>query len=165
MRPVRRFVSFVVRRRGWVLLACGLITVLAGLSLSRVVVATSFARMFLGEDPAYDEYVALSQRFGSDEVLLIGVDDPDFLTPAGQERLRRATVALDDVPGVVSAASGASSTRSSSSPGPSACRGPSRTPRRPPPTRRGSRPSGSASWPTPSPAGCSSGATGARRRS
>lgn len=102
---MRRFVGGVIRHRRWVLLGCALLTALAAASLSRVKLGSSFAKMFLGENPAFSEYSALAERFGSDQILLIGVDDPEFLTPAGQARLRAALEPVRALPGVARARS------------------------------------------------------------
>lgn len=97
---VERYVRFVLHRRWWVLGLCLALSLLAGLSVSRLVVATSFARMFLGESPGYETYQRYSADFGGDEVFLLGVEDPELLAPAGLERLRRAVEAVRQVPGV-----------------------------------------------------------------
>lgn len=98
---IERFVRHVLRRPGWVLGACLLVTLLGGLSASRMVLATSFARMFLGENPGYEAYRAYSAEFEGDELFLIGLDDPHLFEPAGQERLRAAAEAVRAVPGVL----------------------------------------------------------------
>lgn len=97
---VERYVRWVLAHPRWVLGGCLVLSLLAGLSASRLVVATSFARMFLGENPGYETYRAYSATFGGDELFLIGLEDPELLAPAGQERLRRAAAAVRQVPGV-----------------------------------------------------------------
>jgi predicted RND superfamily exporter protein len=97
---VERFVEVVIRRRWWVLLGCALVTAVACASLSQVVIATSFGRMFLGEDPGYDDYKRLNARFGSDQVLLLGVEDGELFTAAGRDRLRATRDSLREVKGV-----------------------------------------------------------------
>lgn len=95
------YLRFILRHRIAVLVAIGLITLLALASLSRAVVASSFGRMFLGDSPAYHAYLERAVQFqASDEVLIVGVEDPDVLTPSGQDRLRTVIDALQKMDGV-----------------------------------------------------------------
>lgn len=96
-----RFVQFVLRRRGYLVALCALVTCLAGAALvQRAQLESSLARMFLGEDPRFERYRELSERFGSDEVLALGIEDPQLFEPAGQARLRAAVAALERNVGV-----------------------------------------------------------------
>ena len=61
--------------------------------------------MFLGEDPRFERYRVLSARFGSDEILAVGIEDPELFAPAGQARLREAVAALSSNIGVKSVSS------------------------------------------------------------
>ena len=100
------FVRFVLRRRAYLLGVCALLTVLAGAALvQRAQIESSLARMFLGEDPRFERYRELSARFGSDEILAVGIEDPELFAPAGQARLREAVAALSSNIGVKSVAS------------------------------------------------------------
>ena len=93
-----RFVGFILRNRIAVIVLCALLSLLAVASLSRAVVASSVGKLFLGESPEYLSYLERNKRFGTDQIVVVGLDDPDFLSPAGQERLRAATTALEALP-------------------------------------------------------------------
>jgi len=97
---MRGFIAFVLRRRWWVLAVVAGLTGLAGVSISRMHISNSLAGMLLGEHPEFDDYVETTKRFGSDPLLVFGIDDPEFLAPSGQERLRRLVGALEGVEGV-----------------------------------------------------------------
>ncbi|MCP3904714.1 MAG: hypothetical protein GY715_13895, partial [Planctomycetes bacterium] len=80
------YVRFILRHRVLVLVACGVITVLAGVSLSRAVMASSLMEMILGDSPAYRRYVRLVESFGSDEQLIVALEAPAWMSEAGGPR-------------------------------------------------------------------------------
>jgi predicted RND superfamily exporter protein len=90
----------VIRRRWWVLGACALLSLISVWSISHGVVATSVGQMLLGENPHYETYVESSERFGGDQAIVVGIDDPDILSPAGQERLRGVIAQIERYPEV-----------------------------------------------------------------
>lgn len=59
----------------------------------------------LSGSPELRAYRDFLSRFGSDELVVIGYEDPDLLRPAGLSRLRALTDALWDVPGVAAVSS------------------------------------------------------------
>ncbi|MHC5114593.1 MAG: RND transporter family protein, partial [Planctomycetota bacterium] len=73
------YVSFILRHRVLVLIACGAITVLAVLSMSRAVMATSLMEMILGSSPSYQRYVRLVESFGTDEQLIVAFEAPAWM--------------------------------------------------------------------------------------
>ncbi len=68
------YFRFVLRHRIAVLLFCLLVTVVAGLSMSRAIMASSLGRLVLGDSAAYQRYVDLAAFFGGDEQLIIGLE-------------------------------------------------------------------------------------------
>ncbi|HBP20887.1 MAG TPA: hypothetical protein DEA08_24245 [Planctomycetes bacterium] len=86
------FVRFILRRRVPILALCALLTLAGVASLSRAVLASSLGELFLGEDPGFARYQVLSERFSSDEILALGISDPELFEPPGTQRLE-ATVA------------------------------------------------------------------------
>lgn len=102
---MERYVRFVLRRRVWILLFCGLLTGLLGFALTGAKLETSLGRMFLGEDPRFERYRELAARFGTDEVLAIGIEDPELFAAEGQERLRATVAALESHSAVVKVSS------------------------------------------------------------
>ncbi len=95
-----RYFDFVLRHRYGVLIACGIITAISLANISRAVIATSIGKLFLGESPAYQDYVARTELFGNDEILIIGIDATDILQPAQQERLQKAIDEIEEIPSV-----------------------------------------------------------------
>ena len=74
------------------------ITIAAGFMISHAVIASSVARLFLGESPAYMSYLERMRAFGSDEVALYGFESDDLLGPAGIERLRTVVEKIQEMP-------------------------------------------------------------------
>ncbi len=95
---MHRFTDLVLRHRVAVLLACALLTLVALASLSRVIIASSIGAQFLGDRPEYHDYITRSARFGSDEIVLIGLDGVDPL--ADPEGLQALTEELEGLPDV-----------------------------------------------------------------
>ncbi|MBL4848089.1 MAG: MMPL family transporter [Planctomycetes bacterium] len=92
---MERYVRFVLRRRIAVLAFCAVLTGLLGWALTGAQLESSLGRMFLGEDPRFERYRELTARFGTDEILAVGIEDPELFTLAGQERLRATVAALE----------------------------------------------------------------------
>nr|HPQ68218.1 MMPL family transporter [bacterium] len=96
-----RYIRFVIRYRVWVLAAVALVTIAAGVVMSRAVLASSIGKMFLGESPAYRQYLERNRQFGDNDVLVVVVAETAPLGPAGQERLRRGAAAVGELRGIV----------------------------------------------------------------
>ena len=94
------YARFVVGNRWLVLAICLVITGLAGASLTRATFGTSIGDQILGDKPEYDRYQELSEVFGNDETVVVGLDDPDALTAEGQKRLRAALEKVEKLPDV-----------------------------------------------------------------
>lgn len=101
---------WVLSHRRAVLVVVGLISVVAALSASRAVVATSVGELFLAGSPEYDVYLDRISEFSNDDILIVGFDAPDLLQPEWRARMegvseelrglpdvRRATTLLDSV--------------------------------------------------------------------
>jgi len=76
--PFVRWFALVLRQRRAVALLVAALTVVAGLTLTRVSIGSTLQKLFFGDSPDYARYLEQSQRFGNDEHVLIGipVDDP-----------------------------------------------------------------------------------------
>ena len=85
---MKRWLHFILRYRIWVLLSLALITIGAGAICTQAVIGSSVGKLFLGESPAFARYQVEVQRFGSDEVVLVGIDAEDPLGPTTLKRLR-----------------------------------------------------------------------------
>ena len=95
---MQRLISFIIHRR-WIILGLVLsLTLAAGAVLPLGQVGSSIGGLILGEHPDYPRYIKQAKDFGNDDVIVVAVDDPAFLTEAGQARLGRATQALGKLP-------------------------------------------------------------------
>jgi len=95
---MRRWFQWVLAHRAVVLGICLAITVVAGWSASRAVVASEIGKLFLGDSPQYREYKALSASFANDEIVIVAWDDPAPLSDSSLDRLDRAMDAIDGLP-------------------------------------------------------------------
>jgi len=95
---MRAYFQFIIRHRIAVLIICLFVTVLSLASISRAVIATSIGKLFLGESPAYVEYISKTETFGNDELLIIGLNSSDLLGPGRQERIRAAVERIKEIP-------------------------------------------------------------------
>lgn len=99
-RAVSRYVDWVIRRKLWVLLGCLLLSLASAWVVSGARQGVDLGRMFLAEDPRYAELVRSHRRYGSEQLLVVGVETADALSAAGLERLRAACEAAAAVRGV-----------------------------------------------------------------
>jgi len=109
MLPIRDRVAgwLIAHRRFLAIVAIALVAI--GVERSRgLEFARSIDTMFDRADPALVPYRRVARAFGSSEVVLAAYDAPDLFTPAGIERLRQVTDALESTSGVASATSLAS---------------------------------------------------------
>jgi len=90
----------VLAHRGLVVAGCGLVTLLAILSASRLVVASSIGKLFLDEVPAYAVYGDRMATFGSDELFVVAYEEPDLLAPVAVDKLRRVVARTEAHPQV-----------------------------------------------------------------
>lgn len=93
---MRAWFAFVLRNRIAVLLVLGAITALAALSASRAIFASSMSRLFLGENPAFTRYIERSEAFGGDEMVIVGFDAPELLSPETRARLERVAAEISE---------------------------------------------------------------------
>ncbi len=99
----QRFVSALMRRRGPLLLLVGLVTLLAGAAAARLELDTSITVWFLEDDPALVVYREFVDRFGVDELVVVGVTAPagdprGIWTPAHLATVDRIGQALEQAP-------------------------------------------------------------------
>ena len=79
---------------------CLLLTVLAGWSVSRAVVATTVGEQLLGDKPEFRSYQRRNAELGNDEVVVVGLEGVDPLAPEELGRLRAAVGAVEALPDV-----------------------------------------------------------------
>jgi len=97
---MRRYFEFILRHRLAVFIVCLLITALAMVSLSRAIVATSLANLFFGNSPRYVNYQERTKEFASDDIFIIGYEDPLPLDPRSLKRLEQVVQKVKRLPDV-----------------------------------------------------------------
>ena len=95
---MQRWTRFILAHRAWVALALAAVTALSAAICSQAVIASSVARLFLGESPDYLRYLERIREFGSDEVALFGYESNDLLGTEGIEKLRSAVEKIQEMP-------------------------------------------------------------------
>jgi uncharacterized protein len=86
----------VLAHRLAALAVMGLLTVLAGLSLTRAVVRTSMTAIFFDEEStSFKAYKAHVAQFGNDDVVVVAVETDDPLSPANLDRLEALHAKLE----------------------------------------------------------------------
>lgn len=97
---MKRWFVWVLGHRALVLTLTVLITIAAGWSTSRAVVASSVGKLFLGESPAYHHWLEVGKTFANDEVIVFGWDEPAPLGAASLKRLEAASELIEAHPEV-----------------------------------------------------------------
>ncbi|HJN73530.1 MAG TPA: MMPL family transporter [Myxococcota bacterium] len=96
-----RIVGAIYDFRWVALLACLLLTGLAGWQASTVGVDNAVEIWFLDGDPTLAAYHDFQEDYGNDEVIALAVHDPEgILRPEGYERLRRVGEVASSVEGI-----------------------------------------------------------------
>ena len=90
------YVRFVLRYRVWVILVCLAITAGSAYALTKASLGTSMGRMFFGESPDFKRYLELVEQFGTDEVIIFGIEDIDILSTENLDRLEQATARISE---------------------------------------------------------------------
>ncbi|MCB9487335.1 MAG: MMPL family transporter [Deltaproteobacteria bacterium] len=95
------FIKGVLRFRYIILVVIVLISVGAGMILTKAVVGTSLAQLFLGNSQGYDRYLERIEQFGTDEIVIVALENADPLDPAVQDKLAVADRKLHEIEGVI----------------------------------------------------------------
>jgi len=96
----RRYISFVIRHRIAVLVACVSVTVAATWMVSRGVLASSVIQLFFGEDPKYEAYRELANRFSDSDLAVFAFEHSELFTADGWHKLERVVAGLEEVEAV-----------------------------------------------------------------
>ena len=75
-------------------------TLTAGAVTTRGVIASSVGGLFLGEHPDYPRYVERTKDYGSDDLIVVALEEPAVLSPLARRRLSRAVAAIEKIPAV-----------------------------------------------------------------
>ncbi len=102
MRPLVFLTAFLIRYRGWLLLAAAILAMGAYLPASRLTLDRSIDTMFAPDDPLLPPYHKLKETFGGNDVVLCVYDDAGLLDEdqQGMQRLSKIGKRLAAVPGV-----------------------------------------------------------------
>lgn len=106
-----RYIEAVLRFRAWVIIGCGLITLLSFGIISNGVLASSMLKLFFGQSTEYQRYIELSERFGATDSLFIAFEEPELFTPKSLDRLERIAARVEKVPQIRRVASAISAER------------------------------------------------------
>ena len=90
----------IVRMPWLVLAVVVVVTIALGSGVARLRVDSSVSTLLPREDPGQKLYAQVVERFGNDEVDIIGVLAPDVLAPATLEKIRTLTTRAAAIPGV-----------------------------------------------------------------
>ena len=102
-RPTRadhmqRLAQWILCHRLLVCITLLIITATAGYILSHAHLGSSLGKLFFGDSPNYQRYVEYSRTFGSDQVLVVGIEDAAPLAPETLDRLETAVAAIEALP-------------------------------------------------------------------
>ena len=97
---MRAYFKFVLRHRIPVLILITLISAAGMWSLRNAKISSSLGKLFLANSPAYDQYLARVEEFGSDEQLVIAFEEEDVLSADSLRRLHLVTRAIRKENGV-----------------------------------------------------------------
>src|SRR5579872_1437434 len=95
-----RLVGALVRYRLAILVASGLVTLLAVFPASRLQFDQTVESLFADDDPHRLDYAASKALFGGDELVGVVYRDPHLFESEGLERLRALAEELSHIPGV-----------------------------------------------------------------
>jgi uncharacterized protein len=97
---VNTYLRFILRHRGFVLCLLVFITCASGYAISKGVIASSAAKLFLGESEGYHRYLQRIKEFGNFEVIAIAFQDDDPLSPQSRKRLEDVVARIERQPGI-----------------------------------------------------------------
>ena len=95
-----RYIEFILKYRFFVLALVLGITVLAMVVASGATMSTQLGEDMIGNRPEFHRYIERANKFYSDAVVVVGIEDPDMLSRASQHRLRAAVAGLEAHPDV-----------------------------------------------------------------
>ncbi len=97
---IERAFRFVLRHRVAVVVVVAVVTLASLASASRMVVASSIGGLFLGDVPAYYDYLERTKAFGNDEAFVVAYEHPDPASREALDQLRGAVDAIESWPEV-----------------------------------------------------------------
>lgn len=97
---MERYIRFILRNRIGVILALIGITGASLIPISSAVLGTSLGQLFFGNNPEYQRYLEVSEKFGNDEVLVVAIEGIDPLAPETLSRLERIEQTIEEHPEV-----------------------------------------------------------------
>ena len=95
---MRRLATWILGHRALVCVMLTLITAGSFYTLSHAQLGSSLGKLFFGDSPNYQRYLDYSRTFGSDQVLVVGLEDAAPLAPETLDRLEKAVAAIQLIP-------------------------------------------------------------------
>ena len=95
---MRAYFRFVLAHPGWVIFACIFLTILSGVILTQMTIASSLVDLILGDDPDYQLYAERAESFGNDEILIVAFPEPELASEAALQRLRNVAKRIEEFP-------------------------------------------------------------------
>jgi predicted RND superfamily exporter protein len=92
------YLRFILRWRWPVLIAVILLTAASGMMITKGVVASSIGGLFLNEHADYHRYLNRVSDFGSDDVIIVAIEEKAVLSPGGRKRLQQASEKISELP-------------------------------------------------------------------
>lgn len=92
-----RIIRLLIARRGLVLVALAIITIVAGTLASRVQYDNSIGAWFLDGDPSLAAYNEFTELFKADQIVVVGVFADDIFEPAVLQAIDRISTAAADL--------------------------------------------------------------------
>jgi diguanylate cyclase (GGDEF)-like protein len=86
------------RHPGWVMMLIGLFTILALLGLPGLRVEIAAEGMMVNNPPVINEYQRTMDTFGSEDVTVVYIEDPDLLDPDNLYLVRQTLKAIESIP-------------------------------------------------------------------
>jgi predicted RND superfamily exporter protein len=94
---MKAYFHFVLHHRLIVCAVCIGLTILAMMSYSRAIVASSMDKLFFGESPAYSAYLDRIREFGTEEVNIFAFESPHLFEEEQQAQLRRVVERIEEM--------------------------------------------------------------------
>jgi len=96
---MRRYIRFVINNRVSIVLLMVLATCLSIYIIlsSRDILSSSITDMFFGDSPRFKIYQERVKQFANDQVIMVGIEEPEPLSPESLERLSKLVNDLEDL--------------------------------------------------------------------
>ncbi|MEW8429207.1 MAG: hypothetical protein G8D61_05760, partial [gamma proteobacterium symbiont of Ctena orbiculata] len=95
-----KIILTAARHPGWVVLVLGLFTILALFRLPELRVEITAEGMMVNNPPALAEYRRTMDSFGSEDVTVVYLEDPELFAPRNLSAIQQALKTIEAIPQV-----------------------------------------------------------------